>query len=296
MVEVSIIRIEPGREPRMVLDSLVNPSRRMAATEIHGITDADVAAAPRFEEIAGNVVQALQESVVAAYNVYFDIRFLQDELQRVGLRDSPPHLCLMYLRPMIGLGGRCSLDDACQAHGIPHAAAHQAAADAAAAHLWGVYLRAMTDRRLRTFGDLAKLKAYKFIESFHEDCLGTQAAAGLQRGARFKTRGGGGAPLGVSAVSRAAVPGQRQDALHGYWEALKTVLSDLEVSEEELALLVEKKKHLGLTQEEVRSLHARAFADVISTCIDDKALDADECELLRRLYGCLKRLGWAPGE
>ena len=55
IVELAVVRIEPNEAPRLVLDTLVNPKRRVAATEIHGITDADVADAPPFEEIAGNV-------------------------------------------------------------------------------------------------------------------------------------------------------------------------------------------------------------------------------------------------
>lgn len=36
VVEVSIVRIDPGSKPRVVFDTLVNPARPMAATEIHG--------------------------------------------------------------------------------------------------------------------------------------------------------------------------------------------------------------------------------------------------------------------
>ena len=61
--------------------------------------------APTFAEISGDVVRAMADCVVAAYNVYFDIRFLSYELQAAGLGDVPPHLCLMYLRPLLGLGG-----------------------------------------------------------------------------------------------------------------------------------------------------------------------------------------------
>jgi DNA polymerase III epsilon subunit-like protein len=53
VIEVSVVRLDPGKEARLVLDTLVNPMRPVAATEIHGITDADVAKAPRFHEIAG---------------------------------------------------------------------------------------------------------------------------------------------------------------------------------------------------------------------------------------------------
>lgn len=43
VVEVSVVRVDPGERPKLVYDTLVNPARPMAATEIHGISDADVA-------------------------------------------------------------------------------------------------------------------------------------------------------------------------------------------------------------------------------------------------------------
>ena len=77
VVEVSVVRMEPHQEPKLVLDTLVNPDRHVTATEIHGITDADVTDAPTFAMIAGDLVRAMAGSVVAAYNVYFDMRFLE---------------------------------------------------------------------------------------------------------------------------------------------------------------------------------------------------------------------------
>ncbi|MFM7923727.1 MAG: exonuclease domain-containing protein [Planctomycetaceae bacterium] len=77
VVEVSVVRVDPGGgPPRLVLDSLVNPGRPMGATEVHGIRDADVRSAPRFHEISDELVRATAGCVVAAYNAYFDMRFL----------------------------------------------------------------------------------------------------------------------------------------------------------------------------------------------------------------------------
>src|SRR5437899_8402986 len=73
VVEVAVVRVEPGQPPRLVLDTLVNPRRRMACTEIHGITDADVADAPEFAEIADDLQAAIGGCALAAYNVYFDL-------------------------------------------------------------------------------------------------------------------------------------------------------------------------------------------------------------------------------
>lgn len=306
VVEVTVVRSDPGKAPRIVLDTLVNPNRPMAATEIHGITDEDVADAPFFEEIAEAFVDALAGSMVAAYNVYFDISFLEYELGRLRMKGKVPHLCLMYLRPMLGLGGRCCLTDACRCLGVPYDHAHLAAADAlAGARLWNTYLGKMEPMGVRTFSDLARLKSYKFVTSFDLPPLPAPenlAALGSlhvkSRAARLGliSKAASGAGAGASAATAVPQPMSRQDARREYWGALCTVLSDLVVTDEELAGLGEKKRSLGLSTEEVRSLHAQAFASAIQRFTDDHSLDNAETETLRRLHECLRTLGWAPGE
>jgi DNA polymerase III epsilon subunit-like protein len=167
VVELAVVRVEPGREPELVLDTLVNPDRQMGCTWVHGITDRDVADAPRFGQVSGRLLRAVAGCVVAAYNVAFDLRFLDAELAGVGVRHAFPHLCLMYLRPMLGLGKHCGLARACWSHGIPMGRAHAAAPDAhAAACLWTVYRNEMANRNIRTFAELAAVKPYKFTGSF----------------------------------------------------------------------------------------------------------------------------------
>jgi DNA polymerase-3 subunit epsilon len=169
VVEISVVRVEPGREPDLALNTLVNPNRRMGCTYVHGITDRDVVDAPRFEQVGGRVLRAVAGCVVAAYNAAFDVRFLESELGQLGVRHSFPHLCLMYLRPMLGLGRHCRLGVACRAHGIPLTFSHTAAADAqAAAQLWTIYRREIESRNIRTYAELAAIKRYKFTGSF--DC------------------------------------------------------------------------------------------------------------------------------
>jgi DNA polymerase-3 subunit epsilon len=297
VVEVSVMRVEPGQEPRMVLDTLVNPSRRMGATEIHGIREEDVADAPRFEDIVVSVVGALSECVIAAYNAYFDVRFLEYELRHAGVKRSAPHLCLMYMRPMLGLGKRCALEDACRDHGVEYRRAHAAAADAlAAARLWVVYKQAMADRRIRSFGDLGCLRAYKFVESFAHEPFPASTGGVLEGSGGLKSRSITAAPSPRTTRGPGRPGAPREDALHAYWEALKGVLCDLEVADEEFDYLRQKKDELGLTSEQIRGLHARAFADLISDCVEDRLLDDVECQNLRRLHECLRKLGWAPGD
>jgi DNA polymerase-3 subunit epsilon len=292
VVEVSMVRIEPGKAPQLVVDSLVNPGRPVEATDVHGITDADVADAPRFEEVAGNVLHALCDAMVASYNVYFDIKFLEYELRRANVAHSPPHLCLMYLRPMLGLGRRCTLHDACVELGVSKES-HQAAIDAlAAAALWAIYRQKLGERSVRTFADLANLKSYKFIQSFGREPVAAAAARGVRATNRLKPRRRGD-PTACPPLGRTS---SRADAHHEYWDALQAILADFTVSDDEVAYLSAKRGELDLTIEEVRSLHGRAFASVIYECVEDKRLDDDECLKLQRLHSCLQKVGWAPGQ
>lgn len=53
---------------------------------IHGITNAMAAAAPRFEAIAPDLINILEGSVIVCHNADFDIPFLAYEFARCGLR------------------------------------------------------------------------------------------------------------------------------------------------------------------------------------------------------------------
>jgi DNA polymerase III epsilon subunit family exonuclease len=286
VVEVSVVRVDPGQSPRLAFDSLVNPRRPMAATEIHGITDADVATAPTFADIAGEVVEATSGCVVAAYNVYFDVQFLEFELGNSGVEQVPPHFCLMYLRPMLGLGSRCRLEEACRNHGVERTPSHFAAADAmASAELFVQYLKEIESQGISTYSDLARLKRYKFVDSFRLAPLPDASTFGLRR-----------CEVAVSRAGNAAISRPAPSPAAAYWDLLKSVLVDLEVSDAELAAIRAERDAGGLTVDEVRMLHARAFVSVISQFAADRRIDEAEQRRLRRLHDCLAKLGWAPGQ
>jgi DNA polymerase-3 subunit epsilon len=230
IVEIAIVRVEPGSEPVTVVDTLVNPGRPVTATEIHGITDADVADAPTFREIVPVVLEALSNAVFASYNVYFDGRFVREELRGVGISRFPPQLCLMHLRPMLGLGERCSLGDACEQSGVAHSKdVHRAAADAvAAAALWARYLDACERSGIRTFRQLAGLRDYKFTSSFGDEMLSEPSRFGQRALVQFKTRSA------VRAVAAPAPEIDRQWIVAAYHESLRAALADLHITPNEI--------------------------------------------------------------
>lgn len=297
VVEVSVVRIDPGKDPVIVLDTLVNPDRPMAATEIHGITDKDVADAPRFLEIGGDFIRSISGCVVASYNIYFDINFLTYELFKIRINSIPPHLCLMYMRPLLNLGKRCSLSQACTSFDISLPATHLAAADAyASAVLWKKYFQIIEEQKLQTFQDLLGRKPYKFLQSFKYEPLRSSAVNEMPSSPLMKSRGFKPKIPGWPPVGAGTSPLSRHDALHQYWDEITTVLADLEVTRGEVTTLERKKKQLELTVEEVRGIHARAFANLLTQCVEDRVINTDEKKQLHRLYQCLSKLGWAPGQ
>lgn len=287
VVEMTVVRCEPGEEPRLVLDTLVNPERKVGAIDIHGITD-DVRDAPRFGDVAGDLLDAIKGSVFTAYNVYFDLKFLRSELERLGVTSEPPHFCSMYLRPMLGIGKRRKLDEACESQGIELARAHTAADDAmATAKLYRTYLDQIEQRGARTFGELGKLKSYKFVESFHAALLPGPEDFNL-------------APSGKSFSRSGHVPTveltDEQLAIRAYWDVIKSIVADLQVTEDKVAYAKSERRKLGLSEEQIRYLHALAFAAAIAQFINDQHLDDGEVRKLRKLRAALSAIGWCPSD
>ena len=88
IVEVAAVRVRDGR----VVDTyatLVRPSGRIpdAATRVHGIRDADVAPAPRFDEVWPKLERFCGDDVVVAHNGYeFDFLVLRRMVHKLGKR------------------------------------------------------------------------------------------------------------------------------------------------------------------------------------------------------------------
>lgn len=284
IIEIGAVRIDPGREPTVVLDTLIDPGRRVSGTEIHGITDADVRGAPSFNDVAPVLLDALDGAVFAAYNVYFDVKFLQSELVASGRSEFPPHLCLMYMRPLLELGSRCSLNDACTSAGIGVMGAHVAANDALmAAGLWSQYRTRMKDLGITRFSDLASRKNYKFFNSFNTDPLRHRSRARVT-------------PKSRRLEAEAPRPGNRSERLSEYWDALKVALADLELSASEVGYLKQKVRELKMSADDQRRLHARAFAGVLVKLSADETICDRDVELIQGVWDGLRELGWAPGE
>ncbi len=90
IIELGLITRIPGQKPRHA-SQLINPERPIPADarRVHGIMDADVAAAPRFEAVAKPVGELFQGAWLVGHNIRFDAGFLAMEFALSGCRVKP---------------------------------------------------------------------------------------------------------------------------------------------------------------------------------------------------------------
>ncbi len=135
ITEIAVVVVQ-GHRRELVLDSLVNPERKIPSfiASMTGISDATVRHAPTFREIAEDVLAALGGRVFVAHNARFDWSFVGAELHRA--RDvalDGPMLCTVRLaRRLVKEVRSCSLDNLSQHFGLANEARHRAAGDAVA--------------------------------------------------------------------------------------------------------------------------------------------------------------------
>lgn len=88
IVEIAVVHLTlaPDEVPVVAYTSRVNPGVPIPAdaTRIHGITDADVASAPAWAEVAEDVGRACAGRVVVAFNSPFDWSIVRDEQALIG--------------------------------------------------------------------------------------------------------------------------------------------------------------------------------------------------------------------
>jgi len=133
ITEVGIVYMSHG-EVIEEWSSLVNPECRIPSyiEAFTGITNAMVADAPRFADIAAEVLAKLRHpAVFVAHNARFDYAFLRTEFRRLGRNFSAKVLCTVKLsRRLYPEFPRHSLDAVMERHQLTCHARHRALGDA----------------------------------------------------------------------------------------------------------------------------------------------------------------------
>jgi DNA polymerase-3 subunit epsilon len=125
IIEVAALELSDRRATGRHFHRYVNPERAIdfAATEVHGLTNEDLADKPRFADIADELLDFLQGAEVLIHNAAFDVAFLNAELERSG-RPRVETVCkvadTLELARDIHPGKRNSLDALCERYAVDH--------------------------------------------------------------------------------------------------------------------------------------------------------------------------------
>ncbi|QTX05652.1 exonuclease domain-containing protein [Agromyces archimandritae] len=268
VVEVAVVHVNEAGRITGEWETLVNPGRDVGAERIHGIRGADVMHAPRFEQVAGRLIELLAGRVIVAHNASFDLRFLDAELRRAGY--AAPELaelglCTMRLaRELIPGAGR-SLADCCAAFDIDLDGAHRASVDAAAtARLLGEYLQ-LADAEFW----LGRIDHASSVEWMPWPAA--PSAAWIARGTA-PTAGERFLERITAKLPEHAGPAEHQD----YLALLDRCLLDRHISAHEAEALVDAAETLGISRNTCLTLHERYFDDLARVAWADGVLTADE--------------------
>lgn len=134
ITEIAIV-LHNGTEIEGRYETLVNPHQPIPPFIINmtGITNAMVAAAPSFAEVAPQIFNLLKNRVFVAHNVNFDFSFVKHHLQLSGFDLSVPKLCTIRLSRKVFPGlPKYGLGHLCRQLGIQIQNRHRASGDAVA--------------------------------------------------------------------------------------------------------------------------------------------------------------------
>ena len=136
IVSFALVLLDSDGVETKRVDALVRPSVPIPteASAVHGIYDADVADAPAFAELAGNLRELLGDRVFVAHNASFDLALLQHSFERAGAAYEPASVActLDAFRILEPLAESHRLEELCKRHGIELRDAHHALDDALA--------------------------------------------------------------------------------------------------------------------------------------------------------------------
>lgn len=151
------------------LVTLINPECNIPyyISRLTGITNAMVADAPKFYEVARRIVELTENRIFVAHNAHFDYGFVREEFKRLGYDFKRQQLCTVKLSRRLIPGHRSySLGKICAQLGITIENRHRAAGDARATVQLFEYLLAADGQNKPLIGSMTRPatgKAHAFV-------------------------------------------------------------------------------------------------------------------------------------
>jgi len=134
ITEIGIV-ISDGTKVIDRYETLVNPERDIPyfVTKLTGINSRMVANAPKFYEVANEIVEKTKDLIFVAHNASFDYNHIRKEFKELGFEYKRDTVCTVQLsRRVIPDQDSYSLGKLCKSLGISHPNQHRALNDAIA--------------------------------------------------------------------------------------------------------------------------------------------------------------------
>jgi len=142
IIDIAIL-LHDGRKVVDEFQSLINPERIIPAniTRLTGITNDMVKEAPKFWEVARDIVLMTRDKTFVAHNVNFDYSFVREEFSELGYTFKRRKLCTVQMSRKLLPGKKSySLGNICQELGCDIEQRHRAYGDARATALLFTHL------------------------------------------------------------------------------------------------------------------------------------------------------------
>ncbi|WP_116111984.1 3'-5' exonuclease [Austwickia chelonae] len=266
IVEIAIARIDRYGNIEDEFATLIKPDDRdTGPVFVHGITRDAVSRAPRFVEVADEVLARLDGAVVVAHNASFEEAFLHAEFSAAGYRLPPmPALCTLWLGRRTFQAANFTLGTLAQQAGVPLVDKHTALGD----------VRAVS-RLLPRMLDRHEAPLFYDCEPYrHSNRLLTERPRLVTRATALRKGQDG---WMASLISRLPMSANDVDdaTAEAYFEALAAVMEDGRITGEEAKMLARFAGQSGLGGAQVRSLNERFLENMRETAIGGGVLTRD---------------------
>ncbi|SOD99432.1 exonuclease domain-containing protein [Blastococcus haudaquaticus] len=275
IVEIAVVRVDASGRVESEYDTVLHPGRDAGPAFVHGISMSDVLDAPRFQDVADDVLALLDGAVVVAHNAAFVERFLAAELALMGVTlPLNPALCSLWLARRTVRAPNQRLDTLARVVGMPVAGTATALSDART-------LAALLPRLLALHGEPPRY------------LTGMRAMPQLDAAVEPRTRigeprpsSGGWLASMVASLPRAVVDAPNADSQR-YVDALTSALADGRILGGEGQLLARLAATAGIGPEQVLALHRRVLGHLRACAMENPILTTAELRQLRTVAGGL---------
>ena len=286
IVEVAVVLVDDAGQTVYEWATLVNPERDVTASEIHGLTGADVYRAPTFSQIAGQLTKLLSGRVAVAHNLAFDAPFLTAEYSRLGAAaplTRADGLCTMRMASRYLSTSAKTLEACCGCIGYVMERGHSALSDAhAAASLLAHYMGADADFQTSWLDVIAASQNLRWPDvPVREAALLSRSNEALVRSEHFLGR--------LSTRTPRSTVHPEADS---YLELLDRALLDRRLSHHEQDELVAAAELLGIGREDAFHLHRTYLDGLAKIALEDAVLTPDRARRSQARSGDLGPECW----